>query len=69
MLQRARTLLPTKVESYIDTNAMKMGVKKNTLVNLQEPLQRGSKNIRSPPLQFMTTATPQVIKLPSTILP
>ena len=51
-----------------DTNAMKVGVKKNTLENLQEPLQRGSKNIRSPPLQSMTIVTPQVIKLPSTIL-
>ena len=32
----------------------------------QEPLQKGSKNIRSPPLPFMTTATSQVTKLIST---
>ena len=47
-LPRTRILSQTKVESYIDTNAVNMGVMKNTLVNLPEILQKGSKNIRRP---------------------
>ena len=47
-LQRTKILLPPKVESYADINAMKMGVKKSILENLLDPLQRGSKNIRRP---------------------
>ena len=47
-LQRTKILLPTKVESYTDTNAVKMGVRKNTLENLLELLQKGSENIKRP---------------------
>ena len=63
MAPKDKDSVTNKVESYTDTNAMKMGVRKNILENLQEPLQRGSKNIRSLPPQFMTIVTPQVIKL------
>ena len=67
MTPKDKDPITNKVESYTDINAMKMGVRKSVLENLQEPLQRGSKNTRSPPPQFMTILTPQVIKLPSTI--
>ena len=58
-----------KVGSSTDTNVVEMGVEKNTLESPQEPLQRGSKNTRSPPPLSMTIVTSQVMKSPSTILP
>ena len=47
-LPRIRILSQTKVESYIDINAVNVGVMKNTLENLPEILQKGSRNIRRP---------------------
>ena len=47
-LPRTRILSQTKVESYIDINAVNTGVMKNTLENLPEILQKGSRNIRRP---------------------
>ena len=44
--------LPTKVESYTDTNAMKMGVRKSTLENLLELLQKGFKEHQKAPSQI-----------------
>ena len=61
--------LTARVESYIDTNAMNEGVEKNTLENLAEPLQKGSKSIKSPLPQYLTTVTPQVTESTSTSLP
>ena len=57
-----RTMIPltARVESYIDTNAMNKGVEKNTLENLAEPLQKGSKSMKSPLPQYLTIVTPQV---------
>ena len=40
--------LTARVESYTNINAMNKGVEKNTLENLAEPLQKGSKSIKSP---------------------
>ena len=37
-----------------------MGVMKNTLENLPEILQKGSRNIRRPLPLYLTTVTPQV---------
>ena len=47
-IKRLLIPLPTKVESYIDTNAMKMGVRGSKLENLLELLQKRSKNIKRP---------------------
>ena len=58
--------LPTKVESYTDTNAVNMDVK-NILESLLELLQKGSRNTRRPLPLYLTTVTPQVIT--STISP
>ena len=46
-----RTMIPltARVESYTDINAMNKGVEKNTLENLAEPLQKGSKKHQKPP--------------------
>ena len=67
-LPRTRILSQTKVESYIDINAVNMGVMKNTLVNLLEILQKGSRNTRKPLPLYLTTVTPQAITSISTIL-
>ena len=67
-LPRTRILSQTKVESYIDINAVNMGVMKNTLENLPEILQKGSRNIRRPLPLYLTTVTPQVTISTSTIL-
>ena len=64
-LPRTKILLPTKVESYIDTNAVNMGVRKNILASLLELLQKGSRNTRRP--LYLTTVTPQVITSTSII--
>ena len=48
MAPKDKDPITTKVESYTDVNAMKMGVRKSALEKLLELLQRGSKNIRSP---------------------
>ena len=48
MAPKDKDPITNKSGSYTDTNVVKMGVKKNTLENLQEPLQRSSKNIRNP---------------------
>ena len=65
-----RTMIPLAagVESYTDINAMNKGVEKNTLENLAEPLQKGSKSIKSPLHQYLTTVTPQVTISTSTNL-
>ena len=59
-----RTNIPCKreVESSIDINVTGWSVMRNTLVNHQEHLQRGSKNISRPPPQYLTTITPLVTK-------
>ena len=67
-LPRTRILSQMKVESYIDINAVHMGVMMNTLENLLEILQKGSRNIRSPLPLYLTTVTPQVTISTSTIL-
>ena len=66
-----RTMIPliARVESYTDINAKNKGVEKNILENLAEPLQKGSKSIKSPLHQYLTTVTPQVIISTSTNLP
>ena len=51
----------------MDINAVNMGVKKNTLENLPEILQKGSRNIRRPLSLYLTTVTPQVTISTSTI--
>ena len=48
-LQRTKILLPTKMESYRDTNAVKMGLRKNTLENLLELLENSPRNIKKAP--------------------
>ena len=48
--------------------AVNMGAKKNTLVNLLEILQKGSRNIRRPLPLYLTTVTSQVTTSTSTIL-
>ena len=65
-----RRMIPliARVESYTDINAKTKGVEKNTLENLAEPLQKGSKSIKSPLHQYLTTVTPQVIISTSTNL-
>ena len=66
--ERTRILSQTKVESYIDINAVNMGVMQNTLENLPETLQKCSRNIRRPLPLYLTTETPQVTISTSTIL-
>ena len=68
-LPRTMILLTARVESHIDTNAMNKGMEKNTLDNLAEPLQKGSKSIKSPLPQYLTTVTPQITKSTSTSSP
>ena len=46
-----------------------MGVRKNTLENLLELLQKGSRNIKRPPPQYLTTVTSQVTISTSTTSP
>ena len=48
-LPRTMILLPAKVESYRDINAMSKGVEKNTWENLEEPLLKGFKEHQKPP--------------------
>ena len=47
-LPRTMILLTARVASYMHTNAMKKGVEKNTLENMAEPLQKGSKTSKAP---------------------
>ena len=61
MAQRTKILFSRKVESYTDTNVIVRGVKRNTLKNLQEHLQKGSKNTRRLLPQYLTIVTSQVI--------
>ena len=49
-----------KVESYIDTNATGWNVRRNTLENPQEHLERGSKNTSRYPPQYITILPPLV---------
>ena len=69
MAPKDKDTITNKSGASIDINVVKMGVKKNTLESVQEPLQQGSKNTRSPSLLNMTIVTCQVMKLPLTILP
>ena len=69
MAPKDKDPITNKVESYIHINAVNMGVMKNTLENLPEILQKGSRNIRRPLPIYLTTVTPQVTISTSTILP
>ena len=53
-----------KVGSSIDISVAWLTAMKNTLVNPQDHLGRGLKNIKRPPHQYMTIATSLVIKSP-----
>ena len=57
MAPKDKDPITKKVESYIDTSAVNMGVMKNTLQNLLEILQKGSKNTRRPLSLYLTTVT------------
>ena len=58
--QRTKVLFSRKVGSHTHTNVIERGVKRSTLENLQEHLQRSSKNIKRLLPQYLTIVTSEV---------